>query len=232
MSDTTTMPFQPGLVTEAPPAPEVEDDSQGNKRILLIVGALAGLAVLLIAAYFLLFSGGGDKVAANAVVAAPRSSSQPSTAPSTAPKTAALPKISARNFGTDPFKPLLTDAAASTTAAGTTAASTTATAPATTASTTTSTPSTGSTTGSTTAPPATTTAPATSQSYHFRVVSVPAGNKTVNVLVNGKAHNGLKAGQVFAKIFKVRFIGGTVNAFQIGDEVFNVNGVKAVTISS
>ena len=81
------------------------------------------------------------------------------------------------------------------------------------------------------APPATTT-PAASQAYHFRVVSAPAGNKTIDVKVNGKPYNGLKAGQVFAKIFKVRFIGGNVNAFQIGDEVFNVVGTKSVTISS
>ena len=41
-----------------------------------------------------------------------------------------------------------------------------------------------------------------------------------------------KAGQVFRKIFKVRYIGGNANAFQIGDEVFNVVGTKAVNISS
>ena len=64
------------------------------------------------------------------------------------------------------------------------------------------------------------------------MVSAPAGNKTVDVKVDGKSYKGLKAGEVFAKIFKVRFIGGNVNAFQIGDEVFNVAGTKSVTISS
>jgi hypothetical protein len=225
MSDTTTMPFQPGLVTEAPPAPEV-DDSPGNRRMLLVLGGLAGLAVLAIAAYFLLFSGGSSNVATNAVTVAPKSSAQPSTGPSTAPKTAAVPKISKRNFGTDPFKALLTDS----TATGTTASGTTASGTAPTSTTpTTTTPVT--TTPVTTTP--VTTTPVTTQSHHFRVVSVPAGNKTINVKVDGKSYNGLKAGQVFGKIFKVRLISGTSNSFQIGGrQVFNVIGVKAVTIST
>ena len=57
MSETTTMPFQPGTLAQAPLPPEL-DESPGNNRLLLILGALAGLAVLAIAAYFLLFAGG------------------------------------------------------------------------------------------------------------------------------------------------------------------------------
>ena len=60
MSDTTTMPFQPGTMAHAPDAPELEEPS-GSNRLLLVLGALAGLAVLGIAAYFLLFAGGDEK---------------------------------------------------------------------------------------------------------------------------------------------------------------------------
>ena len=214
MSNTTTMPFQPATLTDAPEAPEL-DDSPGNKRILLILGALAGLAVLAIAAYFLLFAGGSDDPAAN--TAAPsKSTGQPSTAPSTAPKPAKIPKISKRNFGTDPFKALIADSTVVTTP-GTT---TTGTSPTTTTPTTT-TPTT--TTGSTT--------PTPSQDYRFKVVKVAANNGSIDVKVDGKAYNGLKAGDIFARVFKVRAIGGGTNGFQIGDLVFTVTGNKAITIS-
>ncbi len=108
MSDTTTMPFQPGTMAAAPEAPEVDAPSGGN-RMLLVLVALAGLAVLAIAAYFLLFAGGGDDKTASATPPA-KAGVLPSTAPSTAPETTTLPKISARNFGTDPFKALLSAA--------------------------------------------------------------------------------------------------------------------------
>ena len=219
MSNTTTMPFQPTTSTDAPEAPEL-DESPGNKRALLILGALAGLAVLAIAAYFLLFAGGSDDPAGKAVVP-PSSRVQPSTAPTTAAETAKIPKISKRNFGTDPFKELLSEAPVSTTVDTTT----TGTTPTTTMPTTT-TPTT--TTPTTTTP---TTTPTASKSYRFKVVNVSAHNSSIDVKVDGKAYRGLKAGDVFAKVFKVRGIGGSSNAFQIGDLVFTVSGTKAVTIS-
>lgn len=239
MSDTTTMPFQPGTVATAPDAPDY-DESTGNKRTLLVLALLGGLAVVLIAAYFLLFAGGSDDKPAAAGGAAPSTATQPSAAPSTATKTAKLPKISKKNFGTDPFKALLADApvgsAATGTTAGTSAGTTAGTSAGTNAGTsagtttdTTSGTSAGTTAGTTTTG---TTAPAASQAYHFRVMSVSDGNTTIDVKVDGKSYNGLKAGEVFAKIFKVRYIGGSANAFQIGDEVFNVVGTKAVNISS
>jgi cytoskeletal protein RodZ len=217
MSDTTTIPFQPRTLDAAPEAPEL-DDSPGNQRVLLILAGLGGLAVLAIAAYFLLFAGGDDK-AADVAAPAPSSVAQPSTAPSTAPETAALPKISKRNFGTDPFKALIVDTTTATTSTTTTTGTTTPTTTTTTPTTTTPTTTTGSTT------------PAASQSYRFRVVKVSANNGTIDVKVNGKAYNGLKAGEVFAKVFKVRAIGGRTNGFQIGDLVFTVTGNKAITIS-
>jgi hypothetical protein len=222
MSDTTTMPFQPGTVEDESAAPE-PDDAPGNKRILLLLGALGVLAVILIAAYFLLFAGGNDK-AATGVVTAPRSSALASTAPSTAPTTAALPKISARNFGIDPFKPLLTVASApatttGTTAAGTTAAGTTAAGTTTTGTTTTGTTTTGTTTTGTTAPGATTPAPAT---FKFRVIDVAKDNESSRVSVDGTATT-VKPGDVFSEKFKaIRFTGGTCGTFQFGDERFDL----------
>jgi multidrug efflux pump subunit AcrA (membrane-fusion protein) len=216
MSNTTTMPFQPTTLTEAPEAPEF-DDSPGNRRPLLILGALAGLAVLAIAAYFLLFAGGSNDPAAKAVVP-PTSQVQPSTAPTTAAKTAKIPKISKRNFGTDPFKDLIVDTTAATTTGTTTAGATT----------------TGTTTAPTTTAPTTTTGtttPNASHSYRFRVVTIAANNSTVDVKVDGKLYRHLKAGQVFAQIFKVRGISAGSAYFQIGDLGFQVNGTKAITIS-
>jgi hypothetical protein len=220
MSNTTTMPFQPTTLTDAPEAPEF-DESPGDRRPLLILGALAGLAVLAIAAYFLLFAGGSDDPAAKAVVP-PNSSVQPSTAPTTAPttaaKTARIPKISKRNFGTDPFKSLIADS----TVAATSGTTTTATTTPTTTTPTTTTPTT--TTGTTT--------PNASHSYRFRVVTIAANNSTVDVKVDGKLYRHLRAGQVFAQIFKVRGISAGSAYFQIGDLGFQVNGTKAITISS
>jgi hypothetical protein len=220
MSNTTTMPFQPTTLTDAPDAPDF-DDSPGNRRPLLILGALAGLAVLAIAAYFLLFAGGSDDPAAKAAVT-PNSSVKPSTAPTTAAKTAKIPKISKRNFGTDPFKALIVDS----TAATTSGATTTGTAPTTTTPTT--------TTPTTTTPTTTTgtTTPNASHSYRFKVLKIAANNSTIDVRVDGKAYRHLKAGQVFAQIFKVRGISAGSAYFQIGDLGFQVNGTKAITISS
>jgi hypothetical protein len=212
MSDTTTIPLQPRTLDDAPEASEL-DDSPGNQRVLLILGGLGGLAVLAIAAYFLLFAGSNDK-AADAVVPTPSTVTQPSTAPSTAPVTKALPKISKRNFGTDPFKKLIVDTAAATTS-GTTATGTT-----TPITTTTTTPT---TTGTTT--------PVASKSYRFKVVKIAGDNGTIDVKVNGKSYIGLKAGEVFGEIFKVRGIRGGSGYFQIGDLGFQVNSGEVVTVS-
>ena len=63
------------------------------------------------------------------------------------------------------------------------------------------------------------------------MVKVASDNSTINVTINGKPYNGLHAGEVFAKIFKVRGIGGNPNAFQIGDLVFTTVGSKSVVVS-
>jgi hypothetical protein len=224
MSETSTTLFQPGVAVEEAPPVEPEGTG-GNRRTLMALAGLGLLLVLGVAAYFLFFTGGSDPAPATPTAASGGTAAQPSAAP-VAPvpvKPATLPKISAKNFGTDPFNALVTEPTAGDPAAtGDTAAAAGSTA-------------TTTDTGSTASNPDTTTTTATkptgSQAYRFQVVKVAADNSTVDVKVNGKSYKGLQAGEVFAKIFKVRFVSGQVNSFQIGDEVFNVNGSKAVTIS-
>lgn len=203
MSDTTTMPFQPGTLAEAPDAPEL-DESAGSNRLLLVLGALAGLAVLAIAAYFLLFAGGSEDKTATAVVPAPNSSARPSTAPSTAPKTAALPKISARNFGTDPFKPLLTAPVIGSTTTGSTTTGTTTTTP--------------TTTTPTTTTPTTTTPTTTGTTYRFKVINVSGNNETARVSLNGAVQTISPGDIVGDKFLFKRFQGGECGTFKFGDE--------------
>ncbi len=232
----STFPFQHAPSGPGAPAPELEE-SAGNRRTLLALAALAALALMAIAAYFLLFSGGGEEQEAAATTAATGSAPAPSDEPpAPADETAALPRISHRNFGTVPFKPLLVQAVALPEASAAPApAPAPAPVPAATAPTPTDSGSADSTrTGSTgdTGEGKDAVPPADSPSYRFRVVRVADDNKTVNVKVDGQLYKKLHAGEVFAKYFKVRFIGGDVNAFQIGDEVFNVSGDKAITIST
>jgi hypothetical protein len=227
MSDTTTMPFQPGTVDDAPAAPE-PDDAPRDKRVLLILGALAGLAVLAIAAYFLLFAGGSDDKATNAVVVAPKSGAQPSTATSTAPKTAALPNISAKNFGTDPFKPLISAPTTGTTTTGTTTTGTTTTGTTTTGTTTTGTPTTGT---PTTGTPTTGTPTPAVTSIRFRVVNVATDNESARVSVDGTAAT-VKPGEIFSEKFKaIRFSEGSCGTFQFGDERFDLCEGNAVNVN-
>jgi hypothetical protein len=224
--------FVPGQMRTA--EPEVADEaaeSNSRRPLLLALGGVAVLAVVAIVAWLLFFSGSDDSTA-TPVASAPGSSAQP-VVPSTAPSPVAptKPGTSARlrHGFRDPFKALIvpaaatgsTGAAAATTAGGATtaAASTTST------DTTTGTTATGSTGIGTTTP-------STAVAHKFQVVKVAASNGSVNVKVDGKLHKNLKAGEVFAKYFKVRFIGGNSNSFQFGDDVFTVVGSKAISVSS
>jgi hypothetical protein len=74
-------------------------------------------------------------------------------------------------------------------------------------------------------------APAETASHSFRVVSVAPNNSAVDVKVDGKVYRNLHAGEVFATYFKVVLISGTTNAFQYGEEKFNVLGTKRLTIA-
>ena len=220
-----TIPFQSTSVLDEPPLPDEFGEAAGNRRTVLVLVALGGLALLGLAAYFLLFAGGDSTSSA----AAPPASTAPKPAASApaADKPYVLPKLSAKNYGTDPFKPLIQDVAAAP-AAGTTGTTTGGTTTAPTGTTTTTTTGGGTTTGTTTG----TTSPVASASRTFQVVSVAANNSSITVKIDGKVYKNLRAGEVFATIFKVRFIGGAVTSFQIGDEVFNVAGTKKISISS
>ena len=189
-----------------------------NRGKLLVLGGLAAVVVLGVLAYFLVFAGsdeeaGGDVVRPPASSGSvPQSDEEPATQPAKQKK-----RISAKSFGRDPFKALISEPV---TAVGT-----------------------STTTGAAAAVPATSTdtavqpatqpetsTPTASQPHRFKVVDVAPDNSTISVKVDGQFYRNLKAGEVFAKFFKVRFIGGSVNDFQYGEESFKVVGTKAVSI--
>jgi len=73
--------------------------------------------------------------------------------------------------------------------------------------------------------------PEQSKRHTFQVVSLTAANTRVTVKVDGKVYKDLRAGEVFATLFKVRVIGGEVNQFQVGDERFRVQGHEMITVA-
>lgn len=217
----STIPFQGGgtalLERPAPDfGPEPEGGS-GNRTRLLALGGVAAVLVLGLVAYFLVFAG-GDEAADQGPVIKPRSS-----APVAPVEPAAEPvikqRLSAKTFGRDPFKALITEPEASvdTSTVTTTDGATTTTGT-----------STGTSTG-TTAPE--TTIPTESAAHSFKVVEVAPDNSTITVKVDGDVYRNLKAGEVFATYFKVVLISGQVNSFQYGEEKFNVLGTKKLTIA-
>jgi hypothetical protein len=214
-------PFQGQTAVADAPAPELEES--GNRTRIMVLVGLVAVALVGLLAYLFLFSGGdeGTDAAATPTAQAPAA---PAEQPATEPKPAKKQKISAKSFGRDPFEPLIVEPVASTSDA-----STTSDGGATSGGT-----SSGSTGGSTNTggdnPPAPS-APSAGTAHSFKVVDVAPDNSTVTVKLDGDTYRNLRAGEVFAEVFKVRFIGGQVNTFQIGDEVFNVSGKKKVTIS-
>jgi hypothetical protein len=222
----TSFPFQGQAVADAS-APEPAP-SGSRTPVLVLLGVLALLVVGLLA-YFFVFSGGDDGADATGTPPpAPVAPAAPAETPATAPKPV-KDKISAKSFGRDPFEPLVVDPAAVAGAESGTAPGS-GTSDGSTTSDTGSTSDAGSTGGSSTGDAAPS-APTASSSHSFKVVDVAPDNSSVTVKVDGDLYRNLKAGDVFAEMFKVRFIGGSVNSFQIGDEVFNVAGGKKVTIA-
>lgn len=218
----STIPFQGQTAVLDRPLTDIEaldEPGGGNRSKLLALGALAGVLVLAVLAYFLFFAGGGEEPAAVDTPAAAVPQAPEAEQPAAAP--AKSPKLTGKTFGRDPFKALITEPEAGT--------ATTADTPVTSGSesTTGTTGTEASTTGSTTT---TTTVPASSTAHRFKVVDVAPDNSRVSVKVDGEFYRNLKAGEVFAKYFKVRFIGGAVNDFQYGEETFKVVGAKAVSI--
>ena len=213
----STIPFEGQTMTQAAP-PEIEPDS-GNRTKLLALGGLAAVLVLGLVAYFLVFAGGSDEDPGGAVVRKPSSSgaADETQAPAAA-QPAKKQRISAKSFGRDPFKALIVEPAVSTTTVGTQPA---AAVPATSA---------GAATTTDAATEPETSTPAASTAHRFKVVDVSPDNSRISVKVDGEFYRNLKAGEVFATYFKVRFIGGAVNDFQFGEESFKVVGDKAVSI--
>lgn len=231
-----TIPFQgPTAVLDRPEAaPDPDVAEAGNRTKLLALGGLAAVVVLGLVAYFLLFAGGSDPAPVPATDGGAPAAAPAVPAPA-APAPAAKPvKLTAKSFGRDPFTALISapvanaaPAADGTAVAATdpaaTGTSTGSTAPATT---------TGSTTtGSTGSTGTGTTTPNPSTSHSFKVVKVAADNRSITVRVDGTSYKNLNAGEVFAEYFKVVLISGQVNAFQFGEEKFNVIGTKKLTIA-
>jgi hypothetical protein len=230
MTETTTIPFD-AQQAPAPTGPQFEAEPAGNRTKLLALGAGAGVLVLAVAGYFLLFSGGSSGTSGTPAGVPTHAVPVPSAAaPAAGPAKPA--RITPKSFGHDPFKPLILPNANPVGAVGgagtsTTTGTTTGSATGTTTGTTSGSAVGGTGSGTTTG----VTSPTPSKAYRFQVVRVSSDNRTVDVKVNGVAHPGLRVGEVFASIFKVRFIGGVTNSFQIGDETFNVVGAKAVSIA-
>lgn len=220
----TTIPFQGGgTALLERPSPDLEPEPGGgqrNRALLLALGGLAAVLVLGLVAYFLVFTGGSEEPAATAP--APSSSVPAEPAAEEPAPVGKAPKINTKNFGRDPFKPLITEpvAAVDTAPVGTSTGTTDSTSTA---------PSTVTSGGTSTAP--TTTTPVESTSHSFKVVDVAPDNSAITVKVDGKIYRNLKAGEVFADYFKVVLISGQVNSFQFGEEKFNVIGTKKLTIA-
>jgi hypothetical protein len=231
MTDTT---FVPGQIRMTEPNEPEESPGEGRRGLLILLGA-AGVIVVAILAWFLLFSGGGQDATPVAAGAAPTAApSQQAEAPTTAPTPAATAPVKdakLQHAFRDPFKPLIAPAAVGGSATGgTTTGTSGSTATGTTGTSgSTATGTTGTTAGAATTGPA---QPQASPSYRVQVTKVSADNKAIDIKVDGTLHKGLKAGQVFAKYFKVIGIGGSVNVIQFGDVKFTIAGTKAVTISS
>jgi hypothetical protein len=231
MTDTT---FVPGQIRMTEPNEPEESPGEGRRGLLILLGA-AGVIVVAILSWFLLFSGGGQDATPVAAGAAPTAApSQQAEAPTTAPTPAATAPVKdakLQHAFRDPFKPLIAPAAVGGSATGgTTTGTSGSTATGTTGTSgSTATGTTGTTAGAATTGPA---QPQASPSYRVQVTKVSSDNKAIDIKIDGALHKGLKAGQVFAKYFKVIGIGGSVNVIQFGDVKFTIAGTKAVTISS
>lgn len=208
----SSFPFPGQTMTQAP-VPDISPSGGGNRSKLLALGGVAVVLVLALVAYFLVFAGndeddGGSATAPKPAVAAPDQAAQPPAATKPAKKE----RISAKSFGRDPFKPLIVEAVAAPAAVA---------------------PAAGTSTGATrtggTVNGAST--PVVSTAHKFRVVDVAPDNSSITVKVDGKLYRNLKAGEVFATYFKVRFIGGSVNDFQYGDDNFKVVGDDPVQLA-
>jgi len=212
----SSFPFQGQPVAMASAAPEPEPEiGQGNRTKLMAVGGIAVVVALSLVVYFLGFVGGGDEVD-EGPVAGPKPAAVAPVVPEAGSAPAKEVRFSAKSFGRNPFKALITEPVAAVAPSSTTSA--VAAAP------------TGATDPGAATDPGTS-VPAASTTHTFRVVTVAPDNSSVDVKLDGKLHRNLKAGEVFGTYFKVILISGQVNSFQFGEEKFNVSGTKRLTIA-
>jgi hypothetical protein len=222
----STIPFQGQTAVLDRPVTNLEDpigEPTGNGTKLLALGGLATVLVLGILAYFLFFAGGEAPVADSGPTAGaipPAAEDAPVAEP------VKQPRLTNRTFGRDPYKALITPPVEAADAApvGSAVTDTSLTGS-------TSTDTATSTDASAGGAADTTTSPTASQSHSFKVVDVAPDNSRITVKVDGQFYRNLKAGEVFAKYFKVVLISGAVNSFQFGDDKFNVIGTKKLTIA-
>ena len=212
----TTFPF------ETAEADSLEADlgptGKNRQRTFLVLGLVAAVLVAAVGAYFLLFSGADSTDSSLPVKPGTPSGSTGGSAGAKHHKAKHhLPKISARNFGNDPFESQLdaapivvTDTGTGTAATGTTG--------------TTATTGTTGTTGTTTGTTGGTTTGATTpgQPVSVRLLSVSADNTAGRVVVDGKRYP-VAVGDVFATYFtSLRYKNGRCGTFQFGDEQFGL----------
>ena len=231
-------------VSEYVPEEVVEETSEGSKRNVVALGALAAVAVGAGAFFFLGGSGDGDVEEYVPTARAPRAAAPAQTGP-----VSTLPVASKLTLGRNPFRALYVEpVAAAAPAGGTTTAPTTTTGG--TAGGTTTTPivvvdggsstgggttSGGSTSGGTTAPPP---APAPAQST-VALKSVTAGkdgsNPTATFDYDGKTVSGapgdVMAGKLLVISIQQDVMGGWFVNLQLGDgEPFEVHERQTVVV--
>jgi hypothetical protein len=231
----TTFPFQ-GAPPEAEGAgaagPEEQLES-GNRRPLVLLAALGAVGLLAVLGYLLLFSG-GDEAAEEPVPSAAGQDAGDGVGAQPPAEDAApadQPRLSKKNFGKDPFAPLIVEpeavAGGEAPVTGTTGTTGTATDPSGVTVTVVdpATTGTGTTTGGTTTggtDPGTGTGTASPDPVRIKVVSVAKDNFSGRVVVDGKTYS-VAVGDVFAQYFKaLRFKNGRCGAFQYGDERFDL----------
>lgn len=233
----STIPFQgQTAVLDRPGLEDLPEDpgAGSNRTKLLALGGIAATLVLGLVAYFLLFAGGDEPVPAADPTPPAAAPAPAASVPAAEP--AKKVRITAKNFGNDPFKALIAEPVAAVAPVGGSAVG--ASGIPITGATTADSTSTGTSSGSAADPapstgsadPATST-PVSSTSHSFKVVDVAANNRSITVKVDGTTYKNLRAGEVFAEYFKVVLISGQVNAFQFGEEKFNVIGTKKLTIA-
>jgi hypothetical protein len=216
------------------PADDVADApvEESNKRLLVIGGVAAGLAVVAAMSYVLL-SGGSEDPDLGVIASPGRTvAAQPSAPPTGAASAPAIKKFTGKN-ARDPFKALVVEPVAAAAGTGSTSGTTSGTT-GTTSGTTTGTTS-GTTSGSTTptvAPTASpTAAPRATDPVTITLVSVAAGDTSANFKLDGTAVKGVKPQATFATYFKLlNLTQGKCGAIQYGDVTFEMCEGDSITL--